>query len=130
MVPVVEEEPLQERGKLLEEGDPGAVAEPEGPVAVVRNSKAVCRRNVRMFSEARRLERWQDPCPKLCSRRGPARAPGGVAGVGQPPMPIDKKIVLFFSKPLKEIYGFFLQRISPTFSKNNGLKNFSSSWMK
>ena len=35
MVPVLEEEPFQERGELLEEGDPGAVAEPEGAVAVV-----------------------------------------------------------------------------------------------
>ena len=35
MVPVVEEEPFQERGKLLEEGDPGALAEAEGAIAVV-----------------------------------------------------------------------------------------------
>ena len=35
MVPVVEEDPVQERGKLLEEHHPGAVAEAEGAVAVV-----------------------------------------------------------------------------------------------
>ena len=36
MVPVVEEEPLQERGKLLEERDPGAGTEAESPVAGVQ----------------------------------------------------------------------------------------------
>lgn len=35
MVPVVEQEPLQECGELLKEGGPGAVAEAEGAITVV-----------------------------------------------------------------------------------------------
>ena len=54
MVPVVEEEPLQERGKLLEEGGPGAVAEPEGAVAVVEELEG------RVQEEGQDVQRGQE----------------------------------------------------------------------
>ena len=39
MVPILEEEPVQEHGKLLEEHHPGAIAEAEGAIAIIEKLK-------------------------------------------------------------------------------------------
>ena len=53
MVPVLEEEPLQKSGKLLEERGPGAVAEAEGAVAGVEELKG------RVHEEGQDIHRGQ-----------------------------------------------------------------------